>query len=189
MVLGGGHSITALGHDKIIPKFEGRYPTIACNNAFILADWAEVLFGADSRWWQTNAWALHKHVGWYKVTRRAPPGRMPFPIRCVNADHKGGLSLDPTVIRGRNSGHMALNVATLMGAKKVVLIGFDLHTRGPTHFHALHQKPANIEAFKTWLGDFDLAKPILEKAGIEVLNANKQSALKAFPFCELEEFV
>lgn len=189
-VIGGGSSITDLGHDKILPKLEGRYPIIAVNNAYLLCPTAEVLFGADQRWWSDSAYSLHRHLGWYKIARRPPPGRLPFKLHLIHAEHKGGLSLDPRTVYGRNGGHMAMNLAVSFGASRVILVGFDLNARAKRqNFHDLHRKPANTEAFGTWINDFALAKPVLEKAGIEVLNANGGSALKVFPFCELEDFV
>lgn len=189
IILGGGSSIMDLGHDKLIPKLEGKYPVIATNSALLLAPWCEVLFWADSRFYRDSMWYLPRHLGWWKITRRPPPGRAPFPVHAVKADHCGGLSENPSVIFGRNSGHMAINIGTLMGASRLILVGFDMQPKGKTHFHELHSRPANVDAFKTWIGDLELASPILRKANVEVLNANANSAIKTFPFCNLEDLL
>lgn len=190
IIVGGGSSITELGHDKILPHFEGRYPIIACNSSFLIVPSCEVLFGADIRWWRENSWNISRHQGWYKVTRRPLTGKQPYPVHCVRAEHKGGLSLDPGVIYGRNSGHMALNLAVHFGASRIILVGFDLNPRvKQPNWHSLHSRPANVDAFKTWISDLELAKPTLEKSGLTVLNANPGSAVQAFPFCNLEDFV
>lgn len=189
VILGGGSSIIDLGHDKLIPKLEGKYPVITTNSALLLAPWAEVLFWADDRFYRESMWYLPRHLGWWKITRRPPPGKLPFPVHAVKAEHRGGLSESPSVIFGRNSGHMAINIALLMRVSRIILVGFDMQPKGKTHFHALHSRPANVDAFKTWIEDLDLAAPILRKAGVEVLNANPNSAIQAFLFCSIEDWV
>lgn len=187
-VLGGGPSIRALGHDKLIAKINGRYPVVATNTSYLLYPEADVLFGADQKWWADSEQWLHRHVGWWKVTRTAPSIRMPWPLMCISADHAGGLSLDPKRIRGRNSGHMAMNLAVHFGAPQIVLVGVDLDPKGVQHWHDLHTRRPSVESYATWIKDWEQAVPVLAKAGVRVLNANPGSALKCFPFCDLEEF-
>lgn len=191
LVVGGGRSIADLGHDKILPRFEGRYPIIACNSSFLIVPSCEVLFGADQRWWNENRWNIGRHLGFWKVTRRPLAGKQPYPVHYVRSEHKGGLSLDPGVIYGRNSGHLALNLALHFGASRVILVGFDLVTdqRGPQNWHTLHSRPANVDAFKTWIGDLELAAPILRKNSISVLNANPNSAINCFEFTDLRDWL
>ncbi len=190
IVLGSGNSIVELGHDRLLPNFEGKYPVICCNSSFLLAPWAEILFFADARWYRDNEWCLDRHLGWRKVTRRPPPGRPKFPIHTIRAEHRGGLSLNPTTIFWRNSGHMALNLAVHLGAARVILVGVDMVTTAKKqNFHTLHSRPTNVDAFKTWRDDFELARPVLDKLNVSVLHANANSAVRSFPFCELEDFV
>ena len=189
VILGGGSSINDMGQDKLIPRFEGKYPVIATNSALLLAPWAEVLFWADDRFYRESIWYLPRHLGWWQVTRRPPAGKLPFPVHAVKAEHRGGLSENPSVIFGRNSGHMALNIATLMGAKRIILVGFDMQPKGRMHFHDLHSRPANVDAFKTWAGDLELAAPILRRNSISVLNANPNSAITCFEFTDLRDWL
>jgi hypothetical protein len=189
-IIGGGNSVKDLGHDALLPKLEGRHPIIAVNNAFLLCPSAEVLFAADSRWWMQNDYALPLHRGFWKITRTMPPGKPRFRLHQIHAEHKAGLSLDPRIIHGRNGAHMAMNVAMHFGASRIVLVGVDLHERDrKQNWHDYHSRPANTEAYKTWRDDFASAVPVLAKAGVTVLNANPGSAVKAFPFCNLGDFV
>jgi hypothetical protein len=191
IVLGSGRSITDLGHDKILPHFEGRYPIIACNSSFLIVPTCEVLFGADIRWWRENEWNIKRHLGFFKVARRPLTGKQPYPVHYVRSEHKGGLSLDPSVIYGRNSGHLALNLSIHFGASRVILVGFDMVTeqRGAQNWHTLHSRPANVDAFKTWIGDLELAAPILMKNAVSVLNANPNSAISCFDFTDLRDWL
>ena len=191
IIVGGGRSITDLGQDKILPHFEGRYPIIACNSSFLLVPSCEVLFGADHRWWNENKWNIGRHLGFWKITRRPLSGKQPYPVHYVRTEHKGGLSLDPGFVHGRNSGHVAINLAVHFGASRLILVGFDMRSRenGQQNWHTLHSRPANVDAFETWVSDMEMAAPILRKAGIEALNANPNSAIKVFPFCNLEDWL
>jgi hypothetical protein len=190
IVVGGGPSILELGHDKILPQLVGRYPIIACNAAFLIVPEADVLFGADQRFWRDFDPWLPKFRGWYMVSRRAPAGRLGYPLRLIRSEHRGGLSLNPAVIFGRNSGHMSLNLAVAFGAKRIIMVGLDLHERSKTqHFHSLHSRPASVDSFKTWRDDFQSAVPVLEKASVTVENANPGSSVRSFPFVNLETLI
>lgn len=98
-----------------------------------------------------------------------------------------GLSLDPSMLGGWDSGGSALNLAFHLGAAEIVLIGYDLHGRhwNPAHpfpqasmrIHALHR--ASIDA---------MAAP-LAAAGVKVWNTSTNSALKGYAHADLASFV
>lgn len=198
-VIGGGPSISALGHDRLIRRLEGRHPVIAINNAYLLAPWADVLYWADNYWLADNWKDVHRHIGWYKITRQAPrlrdvtrscvPRWLPE-IAVVNCRPQAGISFDPTVIFGRNGGHNALNLAVLFGATRIVLIGFDLDDNARRqHWHDLHTRPPRTESYVQWRADFAEAADMLNARGIKVLNANPRSRLTCFPFVDLADAI
>lgn len=122
-----------------------------------------------------------------------------------------GLSLDPLWIRGGgNSGYQAVNLAVHLGAKKIVLIGFDMKgSGGKVHWHDAHPPGMNNPRdgrfivvptadggtqrifskgnFENWCETFATAVPDLERAGVEVVNATEVSALTVFPMARLED--
>ncbi len=83
--------------------------------------------------------------------------------------------------RGGSSGYGAVNAAILMGAKRIFLLGYDYkRTNGRKNWHANYSWPQN-ENFAAWARAFDpLVKPFAER-GIEVINANPDSLVTAFP--------
>ncbi len=83
--------------------------------------------------------------------------------------------------RGGSSGYGALNAAVLMGAKRIVILGYDYkRTNGRKNWHGAYTWPQN-ENFAAWARAFDgLVKPFAER-GIEVVNANPDSLVAAFP--------
>lgn len=88
-----------------------------------------------------------------------------------------GLSADPGAIANGNSGHGAYNMALLMGAKRVALLGLDGSGR---HFfddaeRAFAHLPALFAASRV--------------DGVEVLNGSPESTIECFPRVAPEEAV
>lgn len=85
---------------------------------------------------------------------------------------------------GANSGFQAVNLAALAGAAKIVLTGFDMqHTGGRKHWHADHTNglgnpPATMLSGSAAI--LDQHAPILERRGITVLNATRETALRCY---------
>lgn len=76
---------------------------------------------------------------------------------------------------------MAMCVARKLGAKKLILLGFDMHG---THFFGKHPEPlknATEKIFKTHIGQFN------GFSGCDVVNCTQGSALQRFRFSTLEE--
>lgn len=200
-IIGGGPSLTRLGHDAVLAEIEGRHPVIAINNGYEIAPWADVLWWSDARWLEDNWHDLHRHRGWCKATRqraslrgvkrRDIPAWMKW-VRHLRCRPEAGLSLEPDTICGRHGGHHAINLAVLFGAKRVVLLGFDLHEREPGGFnwHRKHKRPTPAHNYgSVYRADLEKTAPILRKQGIEVLNANPGSALRCFPFIDPRELL
>ncbi len=91
---------------------------------------------------------------------------------------------------GGNSGYQAANLALHTGARRIILVGYDMR-RGPdnrAHWHGDHPPHMNNappHALATWAAAFDSVPPTLP-AGVEIINATPGSAVTAFPFASLE---
>ncbi len=114
-------------------------------------------------------------------------------VRYIKSKVGQGLSFDRSVIhQGSNSGYQAINLACHLGAKRIILLGYDMQfgPEGQTHHHGDHPKGMNNPAeglFKTWIERFATIVPDLERAGVEIINCTPDSALKCFPMAKLEE--
>jgi hypothetical protein len=116
----------------------------------------------------------------------------------------------------KNSGGSAINLAYHLGAKKIVLIGFDMQAashRGPrdpadrarvtTHYHGCHrleikeenQKKAKKRVrdpnapYRRFLKGFPAIAADAEKLGIELVNTSLISQIKEIPKKSLKEVV
>lgn len=175
--IGTGPSLT----EADVVSVRGRARVIAINDAYRLAPWADVLLGSDSKWWK---WQLRQRpseirsFSGLKFTMHAPQMRDVVRLKATGVD---GLEQSPHGLRhGRCGGYQAINLAVLLGAARIVLLGYDMTGYGTkTHFfghHADHSKPL----YRICLRYFPtLVKP-LKALGIEVVNCSRESAIECF---------
>lgn len=75
-----------------------------------------------------------------------------------------------------------MNLAVIWGATEIILLGYDMQdTGGKAHWFGDHPKGVNsIRPFPRFIDAFNQAAPVLEKAGIKVINCTRKTALKCF---------
>jgi hypothetical protein len=91
---------------------------------------------------------------------------------------------------GGNGGFQSLNLAAQFGAKRIVLVGYDMRIDLGVHWHGKHARGMNNPGphhTRQWVAALDGVAPQLKAAGIEVLNASPVSALTAYPKVTLAE--
>lgn len=93
---------------------------------------------------------------------------------------------------GSNSGYQAINLAYLLGAQRIILLGYDMHrSDDKAHFFGNHpyHKPSggpNDSLMLDWCDKFNQLAYDLDKEGVEVINATRKTVLTAFKLQELE---
>lgn len=188
-ILGGGPSLNR--YEVEICKTK-KYKIIAINNSYLLDPTADIIYFCDIRWWKWHC-DNHKftnHPG-LKVTLEN------IDLATVYINYKylknlGRLVFNfdfnvPGIGHGLNAGYQALNLAYLLGAKLIILLGIDMaEERNKTHWHTGHPiktMPTVYQEF--YIPAFNYAAPLLKAHGISVLNANRRSALKCFDYVDL----
>lgn len=103
-------------------------------------------------------------------------------MQFVRVAREDGLSTTPQRINfGGNSGYQAIGLAYLWGAKRIILLGYDMQkTGGKKHHHADHKGLPNLGDLDSWRRHMNLLAVDLRKQGVEVLNASRETALKCF---------
>lgn len=184
--LGTGPSLTQADVDAC----RGRARVIAIKDAIRLAPWADVLYGAGadaSKWWQrpdNQPWI--QAFGGLKFALDPEVKRMATVL--ANGPMKG-LSLDPTKLAlGHHSGYQAVNLAALLGASRILLLGYDLkaHAVKGDHFFGKHPR-GNTPCYHLMSLCFDTLIEPLRALGIQVLNCSRDTALSTFPRVPLTE--
>lgn len=164
---------------------------IAVNNSYALAPWAEISYFADFRWWEWHhARAEFKAFPGEKVTIENT-GMLIRDERVHMLHNLGteGLSEKPNGLHtGCNGGYQAINIATLAGAKKIILLGYDMHyPNGRSHWHAGHPTKVPEQHYTgNYARMFDTITAQLKRIGVLVVNASIGSRLKTFPIVPLE---
>lgn len=143
-----------------------RCAVVVVSDAYKLAPWADAMVSADRAWWLANPEAQE----------------MKCPKYCGFAiDAPRGVQKFDGAISGSNSGLLGIKVAISKGAKRVLLLGFDM---GGAHYFGEHKpplkntKPQRFEVFKDQFRKF---KP----KGVEIYNCTPGSRLNAYPMKEL----
>lgn len=134
-------------------------PCVAVSNAYLKAPWAVALASADKRWW------VH-----YQPEFEGPK----YSVAVVSGTEQVKL------VSGSNSGLLGMEVAVMLGATSLLLLGFDMHG---THFFGKHPtplkntEPHRFEQFKRQIAGF---------RKVPVINCTPNSALDCFPKMDLQ---
>lgn len=187
-IFAGGPSLTQADVDRCIQQ---GWKRIAVNTSYRADPGADVLYACDYKWWAVHA-VETSSLKSRRITRDTKAAAE-FGIEYIPSDNSPGLSKKPGVINeGGNSGYQAIGLAHHLGASRIILLGFDMGraSDGKTHWFGSH--PGRLEVaspYDLWIRKFaDLAKD-LEAAGVQVINASRDTRLEAFPRATLDEIL
>lgn len=195
IVVGGGPSAATAG----LEQAKGKARCIVINEGYRLAPWADALYAADSQWWSLKMGCrdfrgLHisqsdeaaKRFNWIKLVRLIRKDRVvcgPKGLIAAGSNDRG---------LGANSGFQALNLAVQFGAKKIILVGYDMTAKNGVHWHGRHPDGLNnpsAGSLSRWRDAIDGNAEFLKSLGITVINASPVSELKNYPKMTLEQAI
>ncbi len=190
VLFGGGPSMS----QALVDACRGRRDAgqdvrcIAINDAYRLAPWADVLYFCDDKWWRWH----HRKIGdWKGLIVRLQGGEHDFGDARIkvlrNLDEKRGLSERRDGLHtGQNSGYQAINLAVHLGARRIVLLGYDMQAPlvgglPKTHWFGDHPGGTSPDVYAQMLPHFESLVEPLAARGIEIINATPSSRLHCFP--------
>jgi hypothetical protein len=168
---------------EIVPDLAVLY---ACNLAWWQYYWSPDLAAHISEKWTTNFLAADRFGLHWVAERNAP-----------------GLSADPSIVHhGHGSGFTLLNLVYLMGAARIVLIGYDLKYApdydgrtqrvGSVPRHYFGEYPAQLQHWPSvqvrdgvHVELCDLYASVARQGLVEIVNATPESALTCFPSVDI----
>lgn len=186
-ILCGGESVRE--QRSLIPRLKGRW--IVVKEGVLLRPDADVMFVGGERSPDIALPLVPKFKGKYVIVRGRFNPELPTTWKRVtrSKDHTHLCQLRDHVC-GYDSGTSAINAAYHLGAKEIVMIGYDM--RGHRWFNGewKHPRPTIPEA--THLQHLEplnaLAKDC-EAKGLKVWNASPISRAKCFEYRALETFL
>jgi hypothetical protein len=181
VVMASGQSMAST-----VPTQNPEHRYIVTNTTFRLAPWADVVYGCDFLWWKTHAVEVKMTMRADKMWTQDKASAERYGVNLVRNEALPGSSLTGLRVNG-NSGAGAINLAVLFGARKIILLGFDMREgpSGEKHWHADHPSPCvQKQLFGEWLFKYEAVAKDLKALGVEVINATPGSALKCFPMSE-----
>lgn len=177
-IIGGGPSLQSFDWRKL----RGKH-TIGCNAAFRLGkDTCRLCFFSDGHWFYRMEQELSFFEG--RLVTHSPEISSDHPWISVVARKEIGLHKD-AVGFGGNSGCSAINLALLMGAQRVFLLGFDMRlgSSGRMNWHNVSVEPSNPDVFPKFQEGFEAIARDLPTVfpGCSIVNLTDSSELSVFP--------
>lgn len=194
----------ALLSDEELAVLRGRVRTIAVNCAYRRAPWADLVFWCDSKWVNEHGQELSSFGGIKVTTAVQCLTKGPTGVHVIHQLPGYGISTDPKSVKfAKSSGATAINLATLLGARKIILFGFDMRrwsaqevaeklgsqdARLQCNYHTRYKEPSpKKNPYQDFLMVFEFIEPALRSLGIEVVNATPGSSLFRFPIRDPRE--
>lgn len=175
-----------------VALLNGRMRVIAIKKSVEIAPFADVVYGCDGPWWRSV-----RGLPDFKGLKLAYDTGVcnEFGLQQVSIPNPKSNELlfekIGTVGASGNSGFQALNLALQFGAKRVLLVGFDMHGRSGEHWYGRnHWAGGNnptLDNYRRWALGFEGSAKMIADMGVQVINASPMSELKSFKKMSVED--
>lgn len=188
-ILGGGGSLRGFDCSRL----RGSGWVMAINSSFKTAPFCDALYFNDFSWFtgksdgKPRRKLIEASDALVVTTSRQAKGAAPDRLKLLKMSPTSSLS---GLRQGRSSGQSGISIAAAFGAKRIVLLGFDMRRiDGRSHHHDEYGSASDrlyshdfIPAFAGW-------NAAAKQERIEILNATPGSALREFPSINVEEIL
>lgn len=184
VVIGSGPSLNDMQLLEVaLARVGFRVNAITVNNTLERAPWADVAYFGDYTAIKHYLPQLRKTSAaeWVTIDKAAAER---WKLTHVDPASANGMALDRIRVNG-NSGAQAVNLAAAFGARRILLLGFDMRNdplTGAAHWFGQHPKNlVTVQLFDEWLHKFDAIAKDAKALGVEIINCTPGSALDCFP--------
>lgn len=196
-ILGGGPSLTKSNLELIKDKH-----VLGVNQAYTLGNWVDACYSGDGRWYHWNKKGLRRYEG-LMITSYPTynPDKHDKAKDLINVGRISGHGIsgktNKSIAWNGNSGASAVNVAYWLGAKRIVLLGFDMKRQGNqfnwhNDYRTIPGKKENgryKSPYRQFLRCWKKIAIDARALGIEIINCTPGGNLNNFPRKELEDVV
>jgi hypothetical protein len=178
---------------------------IGINVSYLIGDWIDMVFFGDSKFYERHKKGMAAFPG-LKITCHPKLSNISW-VKYLSKDPRKsqGISFRPQHIAWNcNSGAAAISVAANAGAKRIILLGFDmsLGEDKSRHWHRLYKVTplptvngrrrdgrAVALPYKRHLAGFPQIASDAKARRIEIINASPTSSITVFPKCTVKELI
>lgn len=178
-IIASGPSLTKEDVDRV-----KSLNVIVINDNYKLAPWADILYACDPQWWDWHDGVDFKGKKYTQDKESADK----YGLNYIEGVNEYGLSESPKKIHtGSNSGIQAINLAYHLGAREIILLGYDQQaTGGKSHWFGDHPNGV-VSNWSKWTGLYaDVAKHA-EELGLKIINCTRETSLTCFTRKSLED--
>lgn len=192
VIIASGPSLSdAQLHEVMLATAAGRAHAIAVNNTCGRATWADCAYFGDYLALREYVPKLRYPAGpfrgeWWTQDKA---GAERWGLRLVASANRPGLGA-AVAVQVHALGAQAINLATLFGARRVLLLGFDMKPgpAGQKHWFGSHPVPLVQDLlFDEWIHKFKAIADDARAMGVEIVNCTPGSALPYFRGARIEE--
>ena len=151
---------------------------------------AEYLYACDRQWWDIHLEDVRRvfkgklYTQWHDSEEKDRAWAESEGINAIQGCHAKGLGSDRLHFNS-NSGAQAINLAYLLGATRIILLGYDMGATGNTHWFGDHPAGLRNGRYEQYVETFTRLAEDLKRAGVEVINCTRKTALHQFRRAEL----
>lgn len=175
---------------------------IGINVAYQIGDWIDIIFCGDRGFVLKHQKAMKEFPGMIVSCNSVAAKINGFKYVPKDGNHAKGITPNPYKVSWNlNSGAASISLAAHLGAKRIILLGFDMRLGGETryqHFHDAYkrgpvlsedQKRKRGLPFKRHLEGFPAIKRDADKLGIEIINTSLNSRIECFKKVDIKELL
>jgi len=176
---------------------------IGINVAYQLGTWLDMCFFGDKDIYlahdaELSQWAkLRVTSDSYSASRASYLKYLPKEERKDRPIGKRNLGISTRADRvcwNWNSGAAAISIAAWTGAKRIILVGFDMNLSkaNQQHFHNVYKQKDTEQirsTFETHLQGFSFIRKDADAMNIEIINTSLNSAITDFPKVHIKELL
>ena len=151
-----------------------------------------MLYACDLEWWKLHIEAVKStfkgrlFCQWHKPDEKAFAEE--HGITALQGRHSRGLGRDMLHFNC-NSGAQAINLAYLLGATRIILLGYDMGATGNTHWFGNHPEGLRNGNYQNYVSNFTQLAADLAQEGVEVINCTRHTSLHQFKREELSSII
>jgi len=155
---------------------------------------ADYLYACDRQWWNIHLDDVRKtfkgrlFTQWHNPEGKDRDWAESEGITAIQGHHGKGLGREKLFFNS-NSGAQAIGLAYLLGATRIILLGYDMGATGNSHWFGSHPKGLTNGNYTNYVETFTKLAADLKREGVEVINCTRKTALHQFDIRPLEAVI